>query len=39
MIAEVHYGRADVHRYDDGKTSWDFSGRNAFFGPFEFSSD
>lgn len=31
----LYYARADVHTYDDGATTWDFSGHNAFFGPFE----
>jgi hypothetical protein len=28
-------GLADVHTYDDGTNSWDFAGRNSFYGPFE----
>lgn len=29
---------ADVNSYDDGKVSWSFTGRNAFFSDFELSS-
>lgn len=29
---------ADIHTYHDGSAEWDFSGRNAFYGPFEYAS-
>lgn len=29
--------QADAHMYNDGTTQWDFKGRNAFYGPFDYS--
>jgi hypothetical protein len=29
---------ADVHTYDDGKSSWDFAGRNGFYADFDLSN-
>jgi hypothetical protein len=33
----LHCAKADVHTYKDA-AEWDFSGRNAFFGPFEYAN-
>lgn len=37
LYPKLHVAKADVNTYNDGST-WDFSGHNAFYGPFEFSS-
>jgi hypothetical protein len=37
MYPKLYCARADVHTYS-GDLAWDFSGRNAFYGPFEYSS-
>ena len=29
---------ADIHTYDDGKSSWSFTGRNGFFADFDLSN-
>jgi hypothetical protein len=29
---------AEVHTYDDGKSSWDFAGRNGFYADFDLSN-
>jgi hypothetical protein len=29
---------ADIHTYDDGKSSWSFNGRNGFFADFDLSN-
>ena len=36
IIPKLYCAKADVHTYDDGATKWDFSGRNAFYGPYEY---
>ncbi|HXX93619.1 MAG TPA: DUF1326 domain-containing protein [Planctomycetota bacterium] len=37
LYPKLYCAKADVNTYDDG-SKWDFSGRNAFYGPFEYSS-
>ncbi len=37
IIPKLYCAKADVHTFDDGTTKWDFSGRNAFYGPYEYS--
>ncbi len=37
IIPKLYCAKADVHTFDDGATKWDFSGRNAFYGPYEYS--
>ncbi len=37
LYPRLSCAKADVHTYADGST-WDFSGHNAFYGPFEYSS-
>lgn len=39
LYPKLFCAQAGVHRYDDGTTQWDFSGRNAFYGPFEYKSE
>ncbi len=39
LIPRLSCAVAEVHTYDDGATKWDFSGRNAFYGPFEYRND
>lgn len=34
IIPKLYCALAEVHTFDDGVTKWDFSGRNAFYGPF-----
>jgi hypothetical protein len=36
IIPKLYCAKADVHTFDDGTTKWDFSGRNAFYGPYEY---
>ncbi len=37
LYPKMYCAKADVHTFNDG-AKWDFSGRNAFFGPFDYSS-
>jgi hypothetical protein len=38
MYPKLYCAKADIHTYHDGAAEWDFSGRNAFYGPFEYTS-
>jgi len=37
LYPKLYCAKADVHTYSDG-SKWDFSGHNAFYGPFDYSS-
>ncbi len=37
MYPKLYCAKASVHTYKD-EARWDFSGRNAFYGPFEYSN-
>jgi hypothetical protein len=37
LYPKMYCAKADVNTFNDG-AKWDFSGHNAFFGPFEYSS-
>lgn len=37
LYPKLFVSKADVNLFNDGST-WDFSGHNAFYGPFEYSS-
>jgi len=39
IIPKLYCAKAETHTFDDGVTKWDFSGRNAFYGPFEYSGE
>jgi len=39
LIPKLYCAKADTHTFDDGSVKWDFSGRNAFYGPFEYRSE
>jgi hypothetical protein len=39
LIPKIWCAKADVHTYDDGTNKWDFSGKNAYYGPFEYKSE
>ncbi|SRR5258708_6949287 len=39
IIPKLYCAKAEIHTFDDGVTKWDFSGRNAFYGPFEYRSE
>ncbi|MBI2901910.1 MAG: DUF1326 domain-containing protein [Planctomycetes bacterium] len=39
LIDKLYCAQAETHTYDDGKDKWDFSGQNAFYGPFEYHSE
>jgi hypothetical protein len=39
LIPKLFCAKAETHLYDDGAVKWDFSGRNAFYGPFEYRND
>lgn len=34
-LTKNYCAKSVVHTYDDGKSKWDFGGRNSFFGSFE----
>lgn len=39
LALPVNYcAKADINTYDDGTSSWNFAGRNSFYGPFEMVS-
>ena len=38
LYPKLYCAKASVHTYKDAATEWDFSGRRAFYGPFEYSS-
>ncbi len=37
LYPKLYCAQSDVHTYDDGVSKWDFTGRNAFYGPFEYT--
>jgi hypothetical protein len=39
LIPKLYCAKSEVHTFDDGASRWDFSGRNAFYGPFEYRSE
>lgn len=39
LIPRLSCATASIHTYDDGGAKWDFSGRNGFYGPFEYKSE
>jgi hypothetical protein len=39
LIPKLYCAKAETHLFDDGSAKWDFSGRNAFYGPFEYRSE
>jgi hypothetical protein len=39
LIPKLYCAKAETHTFDDGAAKWDFSGRNAFYGPFEYKSE
>jgi hypothetical protein len=39
LIPKLWCAKAPVHTYDDGTNKWDFSGKNAYYGPFEYKSE
>jgi hypothetical protein len=39
LIPKLYCAKAETHLFDDGSAKWDFSGRNAFYGPFEYKSE
>jgi hypothetical protein len=39
IIPKLYCAKAATHTFDDGVTKWDFSGRNAFYGPFEYRNE
>lgn len=39
LISKLYCAKSDVHTYDDGTNNWDFSGKNAYYGPFEYKSE
>lgn len=39
VMPTSYCARAEVNRYDDGQTGWDFAGRNGYYGPVELRSD
>lgn len=38
-IPKLYCAQAEVNTYDDGAIQWDFAGRNAFYGPFEYANN
>lgn len=39
LIPKMSCAVASVHTYEDDGAKWDFSGRNGFYGPFEYKSE
>jgi hypothetical protein len=39
LIPKLYCAKAETHVYNDGPVTWDFSGRNAFYGPYEYRSE
>ena len=39
IIPKLYCAKAETHTFNDGVTKWDFSGRNGFYGPFEYSAE
>jgi hypothetical protein len=39
IIPKLYCAKAETHTFDDGTTKWDFSGRNGFYGPFEYKGE
>lgn len=38
VLPLLYCATAEVHTYDDGESRWSFPGRNAFYGPFEYTN-
>jgi hypothetical protein len=39
LIPKLYCAKSELHSYEDGAVRWDFSGRNAFYGPFGYKSE
>ena len=39
LIPKLYCAKTETHTFDNGTSKWDFSGRNAFYGPFEYKNE